>query len=45
MILPHFDYGDVIYSSSSSTDPLNELQVLQNKCLRACTNLLLDTEI
>ena len=35
MILPYFDYADVIYHKSNSGD-LNELQQLQNRCLRVC---------
>ena len=33
MILPHFDYGDVVYAAGTQ-DNLNELQKLQNKCLK-----------
>ena len=36
MILPHFDYGDIIYEATSNEN-LNDLQILQNKCLRLCT--------
>ena len=35
MILPYFDYGDVIYGKSNQ-DSLDKLQRLQNKCLRIC---------
>ena len=35
MLLPYFDYADVIYHKSNSTD-LNKLQRLQNRCLRIC---------
>ena len=35
MILPYFDYGDVVYSTSSK-DGLDKLQRLQNKCLKIC---------
>ena len=35
MILPYFDYADVIYSKSRSGD-LDKLQRLQNRCLRIC---------
>ena len=44
MILPHFDYGDVIYAAGSQEN-LNELQKLQNKCLRICTKAPLDINI
>ena len=33
MLLPYFDYADVIYSKANSKD-LDRLQKLQNKCLR-----------
>ena len=35
MILPYFDYGDVIYNSASQ-EGLNKLQKLQNRCLKIC---------
>ena len=35
MLLPYFDYADVIFSNSSAGD-LEKLQRLQNKCLRLC---------
>ena len=35
MILPYFDYGDVIYNSTNQ-DGLDKLQRLQNKCLKIC---------
>ena len=35
MILPYFDYGDVIYSSANQ-EGLEKLQRLQNKCLKIC---------
>ena len=44
MILPHFDYGDIIYAASSQEN-LNELQILQNKCLRLCTKSAFDINI
>ena len=38
MILPYFDYGDVIYNSSFK-EGLDKLQRLQNKCLKLCKGL------
>ena len=38
MILPYFDYADVIYSNSNSGD-LDKLQRVQNRCLKVCTGL------
>ena len=35
MLLPYFDYADVIYNNANSTD-LDKLQRLQNRCLRVC---------
>ena len=35
LILPHFDYGDVVYDAMSATSA-NQLQVIQNTCLRIC---------
>ena len=35
MLLPYFDYADVIFSNTSTGD-LDKLQRLQNKCLRLC---------
>ena len=35
MILPYFDYADVIYWKANERD-LGKLQTLQNKCLRIC---------
>ena len=35
MLLPYFDYGDVIYDKANA-GPLKKLQTLQNKCLRLC---------
>ena len=35
MILPYFDYGDVIYMGGN-TKLLNKLQVLQNRALKVC---------
>ena len=35
MLLPYFDYADVIYNNAYSTD-LDKLQRLQNRCLRVC---------
>ena len=35
MILPHFDYGDIIYSAAS-LNQLTKLQRIQNNCLRIC---------
>ena len=36
-ILPDFDYADVIYDSFSQQNA-QKLQVMQNQCLKACTN-------
>ena len=38
MILPYFDYCDVIYHSAGSGDT-EKLQRLQNKCLKTCLSL------
>ena len=38
MILPYFDYCDVIYHGTCSND-LERLQRLQNKCLKTCLGL------
>ena len=38
MILPYFDYGDVIYMSANQ-EGLDKLQRLQNRCLKICKNL------
>ena len=38
MILPYFDYCDVIYHSACKND-LDKLQRLQNKCLKTCMGL------
>ena len=35
MILPFFDYADVIYDKARQAD-LDKLQRAQNKCLKAC---------
>ena len=35
MLLPYFDYGDIIYDKANCKD-LDKLQKLQNKCLRIC---------
>ena len=35
MVLPYFDYADVIYSKARAGD-LDKLQRLQNRCLRLC---------
>ena len=35
MILPYFDYGDVIYNTSN-IEGLDKLQRLQNRCLKIC---------
>ena len=35
MLLPYFDYADIIYHKSNSND-LVKLQRLQNRCLRIC---------
>ena len=45
MILPYFDYFDVIYYSACSGD-LEKLQRLQNKCLKMClkTHMLTNTK-
>ena len=36
MILPYFDYGDIIYMFSSKSD-LNKLERLQERCINICT--------
>ena len=36
MVMPLFDYGDVLYAASKSQ--LSKLQRIQNRCLRICTN-------
>ena len=38
LILPEFDYGDQIYDAMA-TITANQLQVLQNSCLRVCTKV------
>ena len=38
MILPYFDYCDVIYQTACKSD-LDKLQRLQNKCLKTCLGL------
>ena len=38
MILPYFDYGDVIYNAAWK-DGLDKLQRLQNRCLKICKNV------
>ena len=38
MILPYFDYGDVIYNSAGQ-EGLDKLQRLQNRCLKICKRL------
>ena len=38
MILPYFDYGDVIYSTAGQ-EMLDKLQRLQNRCLKMCLNV------
>ena len=35
MLLPYFDYADVIFDRANTTD-LSKLQRLQNRCLRVC---------
>ena len=35
MVLPYFDYGDVIYATASQ-EGLEKLQRVQNKCLKIC---------
>ena len=35
MILPYFDYGDVVYNSAGQ-EALAKLQRLQNRCLKIC---------
>ena len=35
MILPYFDYGDIIYMGGNA-NLLNKLQVLQNRALKVC---------
>ena len=45
MVLPYFDYGDVLYQNSS-TKLINKLQSLQNRGLRLCfgNGTLLNTD-
>ena len=38
MILPYFDYADVVYHTANSGD-LEKLQCLQNRCLKVCLGL------
>ena len=38
MIIPYFDYGDVIYNCANQ-EGLEKLQRLQNKCLKICRGL------
>ena len=38
MILPYFDYCDIIYTKACVHD-LDKLQRLQNKCLKTCQGL------
>ena len=38
MILPYFDYGDIIYNTANK-DRLEKLQRVQNRCLKICMNL------
>ena len=37
MIIPYFDYGDVIYGCASN-EGLDKIQRLQNRCLKICKN-------
>ena len=45
MIVPYFDYGDVIYNTANS-EGLDKLQRLQNRCLKICKefNMRFDTD-
>ena len=45
MIVPYFDYVDVIYNAASS-EGLDKLQRLQNRCLKTCKelNMRFDTD-
>ena len=38
MLLPYFDYADVIVCKANCKD-INKLQTLQNKCLRICSGM------
>ena len=38
MILPYFDYCDVIYTTACAND-LDKIQRFQNKCLKSCLNI------
>ena len=38
MVLPYFDYADVVYHTANSGD-LEKLQHLQNRCLKVCLGL------
>ena len=46
MILPYFDYGDVIYNQGNQ-EGLDKLQRLQNRCLKICKgyNVRFDTGV
>ena len=35
MLLPYFDYGDIVYDKARQID-LDKLQRAQNKCLKIC---------
>ena len=45
MILPYFDYGDVVYNQAGQ-EGLDKLQRLQNRCLKICMgfNMRFETE-
>ena len=38
MILPYFDYGDILYNGACK-EGLDKLQRLQNRCLKICLNV------
>ena len=44
MLLPYFDYADIVYDKAKQTD-LDKLQCAQNKCLKTCilTDIRTDT--
>ena len=46
MILPYFDYGDIIYNNMGYKEGLEKLQRLQNRCLKICKgyNVRLETK-
>ena len=43
MILPYFDYADIVFDKANQTD-LDKLQRLQNRCLKICLRVNMKTE-